>query len=94
MDLNKERKRLNWALKAVVRGTAPSYAFQNLYRVWLALLDESDNEQEIALMCNEMARSCRKRQEDIFMAAIEQGLICRIAVDMEEQGDGGVNYEI
>ena len=94
MDLNKERKRLNWALKAVVRGVAPSYAFQNLYRVWLALLDESDNEQEIALMCNEMARSCRKRQEDIFMGAIEQGIICRIAVDIEEQSDGGVSYEI
>lgn len=94
MGLNKERKRLNRDLKEVVRGYAPSYAFQNLYRVWLALLDESDNEQEIALMCNEMARSCRKRQADIFMGAIEQGVICRIAVDMEKQGDGGVNHEV
>ena len=87
MDLNKERKRLNWALKAVVRGTAPSYAFQNLYRVWLALLDESDDEQEIMQWCDEMTRACMERQTDIFMGVIEQGIVCRLAVDMEEQED-------
>nr|DAH87128.1 MAG TPA: hypothetical protein [Caudoviricetes sp.] len=85
MGLNKERKRLNRDLKEVVRGYAPSYAFQNLYRVWLALLDESDNEQEIMQWCDEMTSACMERQTDIFMGAIEQGIVCRIAVDMEEQ---------
>lgn len=94
MKLDKARKELNRDLKEVVGGCAPLYAFQSLYRVWMELLDKSDNEQEVAIMCREMARSCRKRQEDIFMGAIEQGIICRVAVDMEEQGDGGVNYEI
>lgn len=87
MGLNKERKRLNRELKEVVRGYAPSKAFTSLYRVWLALLDESDNEQEIMQWCDEMTRACMERQTDIFMGVIEQGIVCRLAVDMEEQED-------
>ena len=51
------------------------------------MLDESDNEQEIMQWCDEMTRACMERQTDIFMGAIEQGIVCRIVVDMEEKED-------
>lgn len=67
MDLNKERKRLNWALKAVVRGGhSPSQALEYLYLMWGSLLGECADDGEIIEWTAKMISRCAEWQAAVL----------------------------
>ncbi len=103
MRFDDDRKQLNRELKKVARGGhSPSQALEYLYLMWVALLDECANNDEIMKRTAKMISACAEWQTSItqseagitaaeltalLKAAAERKYYLGFGVEAEEQDD-------